>query len=51
LSTGASVSLDAAGDPVVSVTVCWSGSAEQGEATYDPDNLFRFNPIIVAAQA
>ena len=36
LSTGASVSLNAAGDPVVSVTVCWSGSAEEGEAAVRP---------------
>ena len=36
LSTGASVSLDAAGDPVVSVTVCWSGSPEEGESAVRP---------------
>ena len=36
LSTGASVSLNAAGDPVVSVTVCWSGSPEEGEAAVRP---------------
>jgi FAD/FMN-containing dehydrogenase len=36
LSTGASVSLDEAGDPVVSVTVCWSGSPEEGESAVRP---------------
>jgi hypothetical protein len=36
LSTAASVSLDAAGDPVVSVRVCWSGSPEEGESAVRP---------------
>ena len=36
LSTGASVKLDEAGDPVVSVTVCWSGSSEEAEAAVRP---------------
>jgi FAD/FMN-containing dehydrogenase len=36
LSTAASVVLNTAGDPVVSVTVCWSGSLEEGESAVRP---------------
>lgn len=36
LSTAASVSLNATGDPVVSVTVCWSGPPEEGDSAVRP---------------
>jgi FAD/FMN-containing dehydrogenase len=36
LSTGASVSLDPTGAPVVSVAVCWSGAPEEGESVVRP---------------
>jgi hypothetical protein len=36
LSTAASVGLNPAGEPIVSVTVCWSGSPAEGESAVRP---------------